>query len=511
LLRETADRAQAPLLEWLDGRGIPHRAFWIVNMIWARADLDAVAEIAARSDVLRIDANPRIRLDVPRDGFTDEPRAPVGIEWGVTKIRADEVWALGYDGSGVVVAGQDTGYDWDHPALIDSYRGWNGITVEHDYNWHDSVHSGGGVCGADSDVPCDDHGHGTHTVGTMVGDDGGANRIGVAPGAKWIGCRNMDVGTGSPATYAPHVINNSWTCPPSEGCSHDTLLAIVENTRAAGIVVVVSAGNDGSGCSTVQHPPAIYEAAFSVGATDSSDDIAYFSSRGPVTVDGSDRLKPDVSAPGVSVRSSTPGGGYGSSSGTSMAGPHVAGLVALVLDARPDLVGRVEEVETIIRASAVPRTTSQQCGGIPGSDVPNPVYGYGRVDALQAITGDADGDGVDNLTDCSPADGDVWRAPGPAIAFRVTENNLVTALSWSAPAGPGAGVVRYDVLRSEQADDFSVPTCVVSDTLHTLGYDAEDTNSLFFYLVRAENVCGGSLGHGSDGVPREGGDCPEDP
>jgi subtilisin family serine protease len=307
------------------------------------------------------------------------------------------------------------------------------------------------------------------------------------------------------------VINNSWLCPPSEGCSHDTLLAIVENTRAAGIVVVASAGNDGSGCSSIENPPAIYDAAFSIGATNSSDAIASFSSRGPVTVDGSNRLKPDVSAPGVSIRSSTPGGGYGSSSGTSMAGPHVAGLVALVLDARPDLIGRVEEVETIIRASAVPRTSAQECGGIPGSEVPNPVYGHGRVDALQAITGDADGDGVDNLTDCSPADGAVWRAPGPVTSLRVTENNLVTALSWSAPAGPGSGVLHYDVLRTGRPDDFSAPTCVVSNTVATAYYDAEDADTIVFYLVRAENVCGGSLGHASDGVPREGGDCPESP
>jgi hypothetical protein len=195
-----------------------------------------------------------------------------------------------------------------------------------------------------------------------------------------------------------------------------------------------------------------------------------------------------------------------------MAGPHVTGLVALVLDARPDLIGRVEEVESIIRLSAVPRTTSQQCGGIPGSEVPNPVYGYGRIDALAAITGDADGDGVDNLNDCSPVNGAVWDSPGPATDLRVENNNLVTGLYWSAPTGDGVGEVRYDVLRSTQADDFSSPTCLASDTLHTSSFDPHDAGTdLSYYLVRAKNECGGALGSTSDGTPRSGGICAEIP
>ena len=248
-------------------------------------------------------------------------------------------------------------------------------------------------------------------MGTIVGDDGGSNQIGVAPGARWIGCRNMDVGVGSPATYAecfefflapypiggdpltegipslaPHVINNSWTCPPSEGCDWDSLQAVVENVRAAGIVIVASAGNSGSSssCSTVRDPIAIYDAAFSVGATDSSDNIAGFSSRGPVTVDGSGRLKPDVSAPGVSVRSSVRGTGYSSLDGTSMAGPHVAGTVALLWSAAPGLIGDVDTTEWLIAQTARPRTATQNCGDDGPGDVPNNVYGWGIVDALAA-------------------------------------------------------------------------------------------------------------------------------
>jgi subtilisin family serine protease len=212
----------------------------------------------------------------------------------------------------------------------------------------------------------------------------------------------MDEGDGTPTTYsecfqwfiaptdvagqnpdpskAPHVINNSWGCPDFEGCTDpDILKTVVENTRAAGIVVVVSAGNSGSSCSSVETPAAIYEASLSVGATDINDNIAGFSSRGPVTVDGSNRLKPNVSAPGVSVRSSFPGGAYGTISGTSMAGPHVAGQVALLIAAQPQLAGEVATLEACIEETAVPRTTAQSCGSVPGSEIPNNTYGFGRI------------------------------------------------------------------------------------------------------------------------------------
>ena len=159
----------------------------------------------------------------------------------------------------------------------------------------------------------------------------------------------------------------------------------MNNLRLAGTVVVVSAGNSGSGCGSVSNPPAMFENSFSVGATAANDTIVGFSSRGPVTVDGSNRLKPNVSAPGANVRSSVPGGGYANFSGTSMAGPHVAGLVALVISANPDLAGQVDVIEGIIEQTAVPKTTDQNCGDIPGTQVPNHPYGHGRVDALAAV------------------------------------------------------------------------------------------------------------------------------
>ncbi len=466
-LRSLAQRTQKPLLDMLAARGVEHRAYWIANMIWVRGDRALVEELAARDDVFHVYANPRARFEGPVTSrkAAAQPETPDAVEWGVARVHAPEVWALGYTGQGIVVGGQDTGYDWEHPAIKGKYRGWNGSSANHDYNWHDAVHSGGGSCGADSPEPCDDHSHGTHTMGTMVGSDG-SNQIGVAPGAKWIGCRNMDQGAGTPATYsecfewfiaptdlgddnpdpskAPHVINNSWGCPPSEGCTDPTVLqTVTENTRAAGIEVVVSAGNSGSSCSTVSDPSAIYAASFSVGATSiaANDDIAGFSSRGPVTVDGSGRMKPDISAPGVDVRSSVPGGGYSSFSGTSMAGPHVAGVVALILSATPPFVGDPDAIEGLIKSTAVPRTSSETCGGVPGSEVPNNTYGWGRADALAAFNADLEVTQVD--------------APDPTlvgvpVTYTITVKNLGT--------GAALGVTVSEGLTLSATVDSAIPS-----------------------------------------------------
>ena len=422
-LLETAQRTQAPVLKELQRRGLKHHSFWIANAIWAQGDVAAIQALALRTETARMVAN--FHVSTPEIPFqTVSPKITATREWNISQIHAPDVWALGYTGQGVVVGGQDTGYQWDHPALINHYRGWDGTNANHNYNWHDAIHatdshnSGTNPYGYNLTAPCDDNGHGTHTMGTMVGDDDTGNQIGVAPGAKWIGCRNMERGWGTPATYAecfqwflaptdldgqnpdpsksPDVINDSWYSDASEGTTNLLVFqTAVENLRAAGVVVVVSAGNQGPSCSTITSP-AIYDASFSVGATDSSDNIASFSSRGPVTVDGSGRLKPNVTAPGVNIRSSVPVNSYASGwSGTSMAGPHVVGVVALLLSAHPELKGQVDGVERIIERTAVPRTNSPSCGDIPGVNVPNNTYGWGRVDALAALgMNDSDGDGI---------------------------------------------------------------------------------------------------------------------
>jgi serine protease AprX len=467
-LYNKARSTQGPILAWLKERKIEHRAYYIVNMIWVKGDINIAMALASRSDVARVEGNPQIR-NVPERLVEEAPSEPDeinAIEPGINHTRAPQVWALGFTGQGVVVAGADTGYRWDHTAIKGKYRGWDGATANHDFNWHDSIHSGGGSCGANSLTPCDDNGHGTHTMGTVVGDDGGTNQVGMAPGARWIGCRNMNQGIGTPATYiecfefflapypvsgtpaqgdpskAPHVTNNSWGCPPSEGCSANTLQAAVEAQRAAGIMTVVSAGNSGSSCSTVSDPPAIYDASYSVGALNTgTDTIAGFSSRGPVVIDGSLRLKPDIAAPGTGVRSSsrTSTTSYTSLSGTSMAGPHVAGAVALLYSAIPSLRGQIAQTETILNSSAVHlNSASCDAGGSP-----NNVFGHGRLDIKAAVDSQAatispisqlfsntGGEGMINVTAQS---GFNWTAASNASWIIIT----------SAASGTGNGAVAY--------------------------------------------------------------------
>ncbi|MDQ6656379.1 MAG: S8 family serine peptidase, partial [Verrucomicrobiota bacterium] len=414
-LWNTAQQTQAPLLKYLEEQNIEHRPYYIVNLIWVKGNRDIALALASRADVMRIEGNPRIRNvadPLPVQQVTESlPDSPATVESGVNYTRAPLVWATGYTGQGVVIAGADTGYRWTHTALKGHYRGWDGTTANHDYSWHDSVHSGGGTCGPNSAAPCDDNGHGTHTMGTMVGDDGGANQTGMAPGAKWIGCRNMDQGNGTPATYiecmefflapypvngtpsqgdptkAPHVTSNSWGCPASEGCSPGSLQQASDAQRAAGIMMVVAAGNSGSSCSTVSDPPSFYESVYTVGALSTgTDSIASFSSRGPVTADGSLRRKPDISAPGTSTRSSyrTSDTSYASLSGTSMATPHVAGAVALLLSTHPELKRNVTDIRTALSQAAV-HLNSNGCDPGAPSTWPNNVFGYGRLDIKAAV------------------------------------------------------------------------------------------------------------------------------
>jgi serine protease AprX len=407
---QTGARAE---LARLDARVV--RPYWIVDALAVEGTRAAVEAMAARSDVEAIEPDRAFRA-LPQEEIRTVSAAPAGVEWNVEKIGAPGVWRLGDHGENVVYGSIDSGVQWDHPALKSHYRGWDGSTATHDYNWWDAVHGdidgdGANPCGFNVKAPCDDSGvqfnsHGTHTMGTAVGDDGAGNQIGIAPGAKWISCRPMDVGTGRPSSYLeclqfflaptnlnggnpdpsrrPDVVGNSWACPPEEGCAVGVLQAAFENLRAAGVFMAVAAGNEGrNGCSTVVYPPGPYDSAISVGAVDQLDRIAVFSSRGPVTVDGSGRRKPDLVAPGVGVRSSI-AAGYGTSSGTSMATPHLGGAVALLWSAFPSLRRNVDRTEQILEQSAVPLVSAATCGGDSPTQVPNNVFGYGRIDVLAA-------------------------------------------------------------------------------------------------------------------------------
>ncbi|WP_394843483.1 S8 family serine peptidase [Pendulispora brunnea] len=416
-LVEHAAATQAPLLRWLAGEGATVRSFHIVNAVLVEnASPSLLRKIAARPDVKRLMLDRPIRREeLPAGDPIDQegPQASLAIEANITYTGAPRVWSeLGVKGAGVVVGSSDTGVSWTHPTLKPHYRGWNGTTADHTYSWHDAIHKGsstGNSCGYDVAAPCDDQGHGTHTVGTMVGDDGAGNQIGMAPGAKWIGCRNMDENVGKASTYiectewfmAPYppgqpdkadpskaadIINNSWGCTSSEGCRGSELVDVLKSVRSAGIVFVAAAGNSGSGCGTIIDQPAtISPEVLAVGAVDHRNgSITSFSSRGPSKWD--QKLGPDVSAPGNSIRSAYPGNGYSSMSGTSMASPHVVGEIALMLSAVPSLRGKVDRITQLVTSTATRKTSSQTCGGVSGSQVPNNTYGYGIIDAYKAVT-----------------------------------------------------------------------------------------------------------------------------
>ncbi len=396
-LSATARATQQPVLDRLRnaesaGEASKIRSFWIVNLISVEASHETIDALAATPGVAAI--LPALKLEPPIV-VPEEPRAaPTAIEWGVTKIRAPEVWSTyGAAGSGIIVANVDTGVQFNHPALVGQYRGNLGSgNFDHNYNWYDPT----GMMPA----PADSNGHGTHTMGTEVGTDGGANQIGVAPGARWIaafGCCPSNealleaqqfmlaptdlAGNNPDPTRRPHVLNQSWGGPGGSEIFEDVIAAL----RASGIFPAFSAGNNGGsaadGCGRLGSP-GDNPSAFNVGSTDTNDNISGTSSRGPNPFTG--RIGPEVSAPGVSVRSSVPGNSYSTFSGTSMASPHVAGAVALLIDVEPKLTGQIEQIEELLRKTAVPRTSAQTCGGVPGSQVPNNVYGWGRIDVKAA-------------------------------------------------------------------------------------------------------------------------------
>ncbi|MEH7353506.1 S8 family serine peptidase [Neobacillus drentensis] len=395
-LKAKAQETQTDVLAFLEeqvkaGKAKDVHSYYIVNAIAVTGTQEVMEKAAAFLEVEKILPNETRQLFVPEKTAgtsLQEPAAGTNsIEWNIDRVGAPAVWEMGIDGSGVVIGSIDTGVQWDHPALKEKYRGFNKATGQADntYSWFDAT--------SGQTTPYDDHGHGTHTTGTMVGSEpNGSNIIGVAPGAKWIAVKAFtpDGGTdadlleagewmmapGGNPDKAPDVINNSWGGGPG---LDEWYRPMVQAWRAAEIFPEFSAGNTNlgnpGGPGSVANP-ANYPEAVATGATDINNKLGGFSLLGPSPYG---EIKPELSAPGVNIRSAVPGGSYeGGWNGTSMAGPHVSAAIALLKQANSSLT--VDDLERILQTTAIPLTDNKY----PTS--PNNGYGSGLLNVFDAVS-----------------------------------------------------------------------------------------------------------------------------
>jgi subtilisin family serine protease len=403
-LQVAATASQARVKEYLDTHNVKYRSFWAANVIVVEASNEVVLNgLGQFSEIEAIRARVVVPAPGPTPGEAGAKSAKMaGIEPNLTHVNVDKVWALGYDGAGMTIGILDSGVRYTHKSLVGQYRGNLGNSFDHNYNWWDPSNACNGT-------PCPATTHGTHVAGIALGDDGAGNRIGMAPGAKWIACvgcvpgncpdENLlscgqfmlaptDLQGNNPdPTRRPHLVNNSWGGGPNT----KWYWAVIANWRAAGIYPVFANGNNGPGCSTLGSPED-YPIVTSVGnvyyTTDQPSDR---STRGPSTLEnnvnpmGYPYLKPLISAPGMDIRSaySTGDGDYTTMSGTSMASPHVAGLVALMLQAAPCLTQT--QIEKVLAQTATPIAYATTCGNSGPENVPNNATGWGIIDAYKAV------------------------------------------------------------------------------------------------------------------------------
>lgn len=468
-LRAHAEASQRELRAALEARGTPYTPLWIVNAIAIRGTAADVAALAGERSVAAMWASQVAELEsAPAQSAPGACAADADNAcWNIARIGASRTWAdFGVRGEGITVANIDSGVRFDHPALIEQYRGNEPGGLRHDYNWYDAY--------AGQPAPTDSGNHGTHTMGTMVGRGLAPDQpaVGVAPGARWIAvracssrdCSEVDLiraaqwvlaptnlaGEQPRPDLRPHVVNNSWT----GGQNASWYMGYVAAWRAAGIFPVFAAGNAGNliGCSTVQSP-GDYANVTAVGATDSAGRLASFSSIGP-TLDG--RLKPDLVAPGQAVFSTVADQrGYAVTSGTSMATPHVAGAVALLWAANPTLVGDYDRTYQILTSTATPTTDDSRFMGPSHAACrpdrsPNNIYGHGQLDVYAAV---------------AEATVDVpWlRLPAGPLGAIAPAASASLSLTLDARMVPGPGVYQARVL--VHGADLSRPPTVVEVTL----------------------------------------------
>jgi hypothetical protein len=394
-LTQEANRSQSALRAELDRLGVRYTPYYLVDGLEVYGTPGLRQELASRPDVARILDSPHMRPQPPVRGklsLAEERPKPADLPWGITTIRADQVWQTwGISGQGVVVGSIGNGVDWRHPDLRQAYLG---SEANHDYTWYDPWEH--------TREPIDTNGIGTHTLGTILG----ANGSGVAPGARWIACRSLarDLGNlplyldcmqflfapfpqageafrdGDPGRGA-QIVDAEFICPPYEGCDASTLSLAIEHLRHGGQMFVTGAGNEGPGCTSIL-PPGTSPAALTVGALGRNGQTAPFSGRGPVTADGSGQVKPDLVAPGVGIISDLPDARYAEFNGTSMAAAHVAGVAALLWSADPALAGDIDRTVQILNQTARHLPNEGACDGPAGT---SNVSGAGLVDAFEAV------------------------------------------------------------------------------------------------------------------------------
>jgi len=396
-LVQEAETSQKDIRAQLNAWHISYTPYYLVNGLEVKANAYYRMQLRNRSDVARILESPQLRpLPEPAQLDNSDPvEAPSEPSWNLSMIGVDKVRSeLGITGKGVLIGQADSGVDGRHVELASSYRGVDGTD---DYNWLDPWNS--------TPFPVDAGGHGTATLALITGKN-----IGIAPDAQWIGCVNLARNLGNPAVYlncmqfllAPYpqdgdslkdgdpakgamIINNSWGCPVAEGCDSATYESAAAALEKAGIFLSVAAGNNGYyGCSTVSDPLAIYSEVFTAGSINEQGELSAFSSLGPVIVDGSGRVKPNLLAPGEQVVSAFPNNTYTRADGTSFSAPHVSGVVALMWSANPNLIGNVELTQQILEETAKPYTgTMPDC--VTDTSTPNDAAGYGILDAYAAV------------------------------------------------------------------------------------------------------------------------------
>jgi len=491
-LKSWASYTQEPVVRMISLKGgVVLNRFWLDNVILARVPVSLIKILATHPDVVKIFENFRVEVIRPVDVKNIDPEQLVS-SWGIFKIRANEAWSLGYTGEGVRIAVLDTGVDITHPALAGKMLTLDPSSPYYPGGWMEFDSNGNPVLS----VPRDTDGHGTHVSGTALGGDTSEILIGVAPGATLMHCLVLPGGSG---TFAQVLAGMQWTVEPfylvggtpvytglpahvvsmSFGANEyygNDLLPAIENMLLANIIPVAAIGNSGPG--TTGNPGNIW-GVFGIGATDINDNVAPWSSGKVVTWPSpptgwpffdtypSTYVKPDLSAPGVSITSAVPGGGYAAWSGTSMATPHVSGLVALVLQAAGwlyfDVQDTPEKVYMILNTTAIDL-------GDPGLDTR---YGWGRVDAYEAVRKAqeyAKKSGVEGfVTDRTSGEPIPW---AQVIVVEINRSFRVNGSGYfKIPLDPGNYTLRFEAW-GYQSIELTVEVVLLNGTVTGIVFDA---------------------------------------